>query len=376
MALVAVAGALANKPRSGGEAWVRMSWVEGLRRLGFDVVFVEQAPRATTSPEAIAYFEATTARFGLEDAAGLLDEDGGRLAGLGAPEVRERLAAADALANISGNLTDPGLLALPRVRAYVDLDPAFTQIWHAQGAGDPHLGLHDAHFTVGENIGAPDCPIPTGGLRWRPLPPPVVLDDWPVTPPGRPGVLTTVATWRNPFGGLHHDGVTYPSKHHEWRRIAGLPDRVPQELEIALDIHPGDAADRSALLANGWTLRDPHEVVADADAFRRYVQDSGGELSVANGAYVETNSGWVSDRSVRYLASGRPVIVQDTGFGARHPTGEGLFAFRTPAEAAEAARDVAADPARHARAARALAEEHFAADRVLGRFCEDLGVAP
>jgi hypothetical protein len=223
--------------------------------------------------------------------------------------------------------------------------------------------------TVGENIGRPSCTVPTGGLGWRPLPPPVVLDDWPVTAaPPEPG-FTSVSTWRNPFGGLDHDGVTFTMKHHEWRRIVELPQRAPHPFELALDIHPGDHADADALRAHGWRLRDPAEV-ADADRFRAYVQGSGAEISVANGAYVQTASGWFSDRSVRYLASGRPVLLQDTGFSRCHPVGEGLLAFSSLEEAVRGADAIAGDYERHSRAARQLAEEHFDSDLVLGRFLE------
>src|SRR4051812_41040241 len=376
MAIIVVAGALANKPRNGGEAWVRMSWVEGFRRLGFDVVFVEQLERERTPASAVDYFERTVAEFGLRDAAALLDETGATVTGLAPEETRERVGEALALVNISGNVALPALLAAARRRVYVDVDPGFTQIWTAQGSDAARLAGHDVYFPVGENIGSPGCSIPTLGIDWRPLPPPVVLDRWPVvaTPPCAP--FTTVTTWRSPFGGLEHEGVTFAMKHHEWRRVVGLPARVPQELELALRIDPGDDADREAFLGHGWRLLDAAEVAGDAGRFRRYVQDSAGEFSVANGVYVQTASGWFSDRSVRYLASGKPVLLQETGFADRYPVGEGLLAFRELDEAVDGARAIAADPERHARAARAIAEEHFDSDRVLARFCAELGVAP
>ena len=374
MASIVVGGALANKPRSGGEAWVRMSWVEGFRRLGFDVTFVEQVVREHTTPDAIAWFEETAELFGLGAAAALVDEVGATVAGLSAEETRERVGEAVALVNISGTIALPQLLGAARRRVYVDIDPGFTQIWTAQGSDAARLAGHDVYVTVGENIGSPGCAIPTLGLDWLTLPPPVVLDHWPAGPAEPAAPFTTVATWRNPFGGLEHEGAVFTMKHHEWRKVIDLPRRVERPFELALHIHPGDHADRDALLAHGWALRDPAEVAGDPAAFRRYVQSSAAEFSVANGVYVGTNSGWFSDRSVRYLASGRSVLLQETGFGERYPVGEGLLSFRTLDDAVRGARSIAEDPARHAEAARALAEEHFDSDRVLGRLLEEAGV--
>lgn len=369
MASIAVGGALAGKPASGGEAWVRMSWVEGFRRLGLDVVFVEQVVREHTPPEAVAWFERTVAVFGVD--AALVDEAGETVTGLAADELRDRLRESEAIVNISGNVAHPDLLGAPRRRAYVDIDPGFTQIWTAQGSDAARLDNHDVYFTVGEAIGTPSCPIPTLGIDWRPIPPPVVLDDWPVVPVPDAAPFTTVGTWRNPFGGLHFEGADLPMKHHEWRRFLDLPARVPAAgFEAALHIWPGDQADRDALVEHDWRLRDPVEAAGDAGRFRAYVQASAAEFSVANGAYVALRSGWFSDRTVRYLASGRPALVQDTG--SRYPASEGLLAFSTLDEAARGAEAITADPAAHREAARALAEEHFDSGKVLARVLDAL----
>ena len=161
---------------------------------------------------------------------------------------------------------------------------------------------------------------------------------------------------------------------HEFRKLIELPERSPHSFEIALDIHPGDASDREALERHGWRLVDPSQVAGDADSFRAYIQGSGAEFSVAQGVYVETACGWFSDRSVRYLASGRPVLVQDTGFSRLLPTGEGLVAFGNLEEAVAGAEDIVARDPEHAAAARRIAEEHFDSDRVLARFCAEAGI--
>lgn len=385
MTLAVVAGAIANKAGNAGEAWVRMSWAEGLRQLGFDVLVVEEldparchddegAPSAFDGSRERSWFDTVVAEFGFAGAAALVCGD--EASGVSRPGVLERLEEAALLVNVSGHLRDPELLRRARHRVFVDLDPGYTQLWHAAGDAAAHVAGHHRHFSVGELVGSGACALPTGEITWRPVRQPVVLDRWPcaVAPPVRG--FTTVATWRAPYGAPAAGGHAYAGKHHEFRRLLDLPGQVGAPLELALAIDPADEADRSALVAHGWRVVDPATVAGTVPAFRDYVAGSLGELSCAQGVYVEARTGWLSDRTARYLASGRPAVVQDTGFGSRVPTGEGLLAFCDPAGAAAAAGAVLEDYERHAKAARALAEEHFAAEVVLGRFLEDLGVAP
>lgn len=385
MTTVMVAGALANRPYNGGGAWVRMSWVRGLQRLGFDVVFVEElrsdvcvdaAGRPTDLDHCVnlAFWRGLVQRFDLTGAAAVVVDGGRRTFGMDAGELTQHASEAALLINLSGHLRQQVLLERVGTKVFVDLDPGFTHYWAAQGA-DVGLDGHDLHYTVGLNVARSDCPIPTLGLEWRPLPPFVVLDDWPVSAAADPQRLTTVASWRN-YGPVAVDGHTFSLKVHQFRRFVDLPARIPQTLEIALAIHPGDDPDRHRLVQHGWRLADPVRVASDPDAFRAYVQGSGGEFSVAQGIYVESRSGWVSDRTVRYLASGLPAIVQDTGTDSGYPLGEGLLTFRTLDEAVAAAQTVAADFDHHRKAARTLAETCFDSDRVLGRLLEDVGVAP
>jgi hypothetical protein len=256
----------------------------------------------------------------------------------------------------------------------VDIDPGFTQLWHHQGLADVGIDAHDLHFTIGELIGTPGCPVPTDGIEWCPVKPPVVLSDWPAVSDPELDRFTTVASWRGPFGPIEHAGHTYGLKVHEFRRFMELPLRSDLRFEIALDIHPADDTDRQALIDAGWALVDPRAASGEPDAFRGYVQGSGAEFSVAQGVYVDTRCGWFSDRTTRYLASGRPALVQDTGFSELLPTGDGLVPFRTFEEAVAGAAEIAARYAEHCTAARRLAEEYFASDRVLARFCERAGI--
>jgi hypothetical protein len=358
-ASVVVAGALANKAGNGGEAWVRLSYVLGFRRLGCDVTFVEEIEQA--QPAAVEFFRATTEAFGLTDSSALVDSAGASIVGARAPH-------ADVLVNVSGNLRAEPILSGFRRTAYVDVDPGFTQIWHEDGTLE--IPPHDVYFTIAENIGLSSCAIPSTGIEWRTARPPVVLDRWRVAPTDDRR-FTTVATWRGPYGRVEHAGRIYSVKVDEFRKVIPLPRCSRQRFELALDIHSEEHPDLEALRENSWNLVDPRAVAADPHSFRRYVQGSGAEFSVAQGIYVETSSGWFSDRTTRYLASGKPALVQDTGFSRTIPTGEGLLTFSTLDEAVEGAEAIAADYDRHARAARAVAEEHFDSDRVLSKLLED-----
>ncbi len=384
MTIAVVAGPVANKPWNGGNAWVPYSYVSGLRRLGFDVFLVEQidpgtcvdslggltAFRASTN---LAFFAEAARQLGQPNRAALFCEDDSW--GIEQRSVSEALAEADLLLNISGHL-NAALRELPRRTAYIDLDPGYTQFWHASGIEGSRLEGHDAYFTVGLNVGRDECPIPDCAVEWRHTLPPVICDRSP-DPPRNPSRFTTIASWRGAFGRVEMNGRIYGLKVHEFRQFVDIPRLVPgATFEIALDIDAADVADRASLEDNGWQLAEPRAVAADPFSYRRFIQGSGAEFSVAQGIYVDTRSGWFSDRTARYLASGRPAIVQDTGFGRSLPVGEGLLTFRTPDEAVERVQQVMEDPERHRKAARALAEEQLDSNVVLGKLLEHVGVAP
>jgi hypothetical protein len=352
MTSVVVAGALAAKPGNGGEAWVRLSYILGLQKLGFTTRLVEQIE--SPSPAAVAYFREVADAFGID--ASLIDC-------AGTPFVGDPFDGADLLLNISGNLRAPGLRSRFRRTVFVDLDPGFTQVWHVRGV--ERVPRHDVYLTVGANVGSAFCSIPTGDIEWRATRPPVVLDRW----HGQDVVFdrfTTVASWRCAYGPIEPYGL----KHHAWRRLAQLPRVAGLPFEAVVGIDPSDDADRRTLEEGDWRLLDP-AVVAAPQGFEDYVRASGAEFSVAQGIYVDTKSGWFSDRSVRYLAAGRPVLVEDTGFGRTLPIGEGLLAFRGLDDAAAKAHAIVEDYEHHAHAARALAEEHFDSAKVLATLLED-----
>jgi hypothetical protein len=213
-------------------------------------------------------------------------------------------------------------------------------------------------------------------VSWIPVRQPVVLDLWPAARRVDCDRFTTVASWRGGFGPVAFAGRTFGLKLHEFRRVIDLPRQVEARFELALDIDEADDGDRRSLREAGWEVVDARSVAASPEAFRDYVASSGAEFSTAQGVYVETGSGWFSDRTTRYLASGRPALVQDTGFSRELPVGEGLLCFRTLDEAVAGAASIAGDYDRHARAARDLAEELFDSDVVLADFLERAGVAP
>jgi hypothetical protein len=365
MTTVVLAAAVANRHRLGGSIWVRRSWARALQRLGFDVFLLDEL---LPGGDAAAFTQATE-ELGVPGA--LLKGD--KVHGVNRRELLERLDAAALLVNLSGHLRDADLLRRPRARAFVDLDPGYTQIWHAQGH-DVGLHGHDHYFSVGLNVGTPGCSLPNGGIRWRPIRQPVVLDEWPVST-GDFTAFTTVGSWRGAFGPVEWEGRSYGPKAHQFRRYAALPETAGLPFEAVLAIDDADAPDRRLLVSGGWRLRDPGEV-ATTTAFAHYVSASGAEFSPAQDVYVSTSSGWFSDRTVRYLASGRPAIVQDTGLGRSLPLGDGLLTFRTVRDAEARARDVVARYETHREAARAIARQFFSPEAALAPLLDASGVTP
>jgi hypothetical protein len=387
MTIVLVSSVIANKYLNGGNAWVVLNWVLGFEKLGFRTYFIEQISRehcidaagrlaAFEDSENLAYFRRVAEQFGLSKQFTLIYEDGEQIEGLTRAELFDLTDAAELLINVTGHLKLEPLKSHIRRKAYIDLDPGFTQFWHVQGNAGPRLDGHDFYFTIGENIGSRYCSIPTGGICWLPIRQPVVLEYWPTSIESTLDRFTTVASWRGPFGPIRCGEKVYELKVHQFRKFIEMPERARQTFEIALDIHPADVKDLNLLCQHGWKIVDPKDVAHDPESFRCYVQGAGAEFSVAQGIYVETNSGWFSDRTVCYLASGKPALVQDTGFSRNYPVSEGLLAFRTLDEAVANAGRIARDYDVHCRAARAIAEEYFDSDKVLGRLIEEVGVAP
>ena len=361
---IIVSGAIA-KYRLGGMTWHHLQYVLGLALLGHDVYYLEdtgESGRAGT-----AYLARVMDRFGLGDRWAYRNKHGD-WAGLSEQRRRAAISSADLLVNLSGELARPeAYREVPRL-AFVDTDPIFNQM---KLGWDPvfrtMVDLHDVHFSFGERLA--DTSLNTAH-DWIPTRQPVALAEWSAPSPPREA-FTTIMSWRTRGTTRIHAGDEYGEKDVELLRFLDLPEQVaPAKLELALNLSKGPRAPVGQLTSKGWRLVDPSDVCNDLDSYRAYIQSSMGEWGVAKNGYVRGSPGWFSERTACYLAAGRPAVVQDTGFPSILPVGEGLFAFRTVEEAADAILDVVAHYGRHSRAARAIATEYFDSDKVLTNLVE------
>jgi hypothetical protein len=388
--IILLSGMIAGDPYQGGATWAVLQYWLGLRRLGHDVYFVEPIsesalrgresrghPPQTERSGACSlqnsanaeYFRQVTAQFGLEGYGALLVRK--QSVGLEYEELRTVARRADLLINVSGMLTDASLIEhIPR-RVYLDLDPAFNQLWQAVQGIDMRFAGHTHFVTIGLAIGTPGGAVPTCGREWFTTLQPVVLEHWPVATAIVYDGLTTVGNWRG-YGSIEHGGVLYGQKAHSLRRFIELPTLTRERFMPALAIHANEERDLAALDQHGWTLLDPATVAGTPDDYRQFIQGSKAEFGIAKSGYVASRCGWFSDRSICYLASGKPVIAQETDYSRYVPVGEGLFAFDSVDEVLAAIDAINGDYRRHARAARGIAEAYFESDRVLTRLLEQV----
>jgi hypothetical protein len=369
---------VANNPSIGGHFWVYLQYVHGLRRLGCDVYWLERLcqdePWHDASAAATATFFRRMERYGLGGKAILYETTGAdgdgplRFIGASTAATEALFRRADLLLNFHYAI-DPGLLARFRRTALVDIDPGLLQHWISRG--QLRVPAHDLYLTIGETVGTPGARIPDCGLSWTHIRPPVCLDLWPYSYDPACRRFTTVSSWlggeyvTERTGGVKR--VLYENdKRVSFLRFAELPARATCELELALQLEGTlDAADCALLERNGWRVRHALEVARTPDMYRAYIQSSRGEFSCVKPSCIEFRNAWVSDRTLCYLASGKPAVVQDTGPSAYLPAGEGVFRFSTVEEAADALAAIDDDYARHSRAAREIAETFFDARAVL-----------
>jgi len=379
-----VTGGLGSMPFA-GVAWQVLHYLEGFRRLGHRVFYLEDTGAWPFDPElqsvsedvqpALRYVNRMLERVQLGGAWAYHDAAGGALHGASEERLKAELARADALINISGvTVLGEEHMRIP-VRIYVESDPVLAQIEIAQENERTVelLSAHTHHFTFGENFGSPDCTVPLGRFTYHPTRQPVVIDWWTAEGGAEPRAsLTTVASWKQTSKDIEWQGelLTW-SKDVQFEPFVDLPSRVASPLELALAIDDDETVAR--LTAHGWNVVPALPLSRDLEVYRDYIRTSAGEFSVAKAQYARPRSGWFSDRTATYLAAGRPAIVQDCG--SPLPQGEGLFMFTTIDEAVAAIEAVEADPARHRRAARELAEAELAAETVLARLLADASLS-
>ncbi len=370
----------------GGQTWLYLNWLRAFSTIGHDVWYVEDDTVWPYHPElnrvsddcryATRHIASCLERVGLKDQwAYRLADRKGACWGLDEPKLNQLYRDCDVLLNIVGatDLRDEHRKA--RRRVYVETDPATAELHLAMG--DEHTRLafadHDTIVTYGENYGAEDCGVPTCGIDFKKTRQPIDLELWPMHFDPNAPYFTTIGNFKQSGSDVVYNGETYHwSKHHEWEKFIHLPRRTRQQFELAM--WP-DEKDRERLQAQGWTLTPPLQMSLDIfGAYPAFFRKSRGEFTVAKDQNVRLRSGWFSERDACYLATGKPVIAQDTAFGRSIPTGEGLFAFRTMDEALAAIDAINSDYRRHCNKARELAQEYLSAPKIGAKLLQDIGL--
>ncbi|HVC53146.1 MAG TPA: hypothetical protein VND87_14090 [Stellaceae bacterium] len=368
-----------------GIAWQAVHYLAGLERLGYEAWYVEDHGTNPYDPRLnsvvmdcaynVAFLRTAMEQHGLGGRWAYWDAINDQYHGLSRERVRALYSEADGLINLCGatRLREEHLRC--PVRIMIDTDPVYEQIKFAKAdpGAQSYVGAHTHLFTYGENLGTPDCTIPLCGVPWRPTRPPVVPELWP-EPAGDPPCFSTIATWENKGKNIDFEGSTYLwSKHVNFLKFLDLPRHRPNTC-FRMAMAPPDAAVRGEVEGQGWRLADPGPISADMGRYRDFIAGSRGEFTVAKDIYVRPNSGWFSDRAVCYLAAGRPVVTMRTGFSRHVPVGCGLFDYATHDEALAAIDAIAADYPRHSHGARAIAQDYFAADRVVAELLNQCGL--
>lgn len=368
-----------------GVTYQFLHYLMALRRLGYDPYYIEDSGRWIYDPRINDLSPDATGN--LETVVPVLEQHGfgdrwafrgnypeGKCYGMSEPRILELYREADAFLNVTGaQEIREEHMACPR-RVYVESDPFASQVKVAQGDAGmiEALSAHDALFTFGENVGSPDCQVPLERFRWRPTRQPVVLDLWEPMAPVPGAAYNTITTWHNKGKDIEWQGDTwYWTKDREFEKFLDLPGKRPVSFELAATV---DEDVRRLLKGHGWNQVSSIEISRDPREYARYVRSSRGEFTVARDQYVRPNTGWFSDRSACYLAAGRPVITQETGFSRFLPTGRGLFGFRTMDDVLAAVDAIEGDYEGNCRAAREIAAEYFEATKVVGSLMERAGL--
>ena len=366
---------VANFPEGGGHFWVYMQYAQGLRQLGCEVYWMENFRSSGELEQdalALAAFQAKMDRFGFAGklilylTSGKSPQEGpSEYIGMTQAEAEAIFERADLLLNFHYAIA-PALLARFRRTAMVDIDPGLLQFWISRR--QLSVARHDYYFTTGETVGTPTARFPDCGLDWIHVPPAVCLERWPYTFDARAKAFTTVSSWDGGDWIVDGKEVYENTKRMSFLQFADLPRQTEQTIELALFLRTEqDAADRRLMESHGWRIRASRELTKTPELYQSYIQASRGEFSCAKPSCLKFQNAWVSDRTLCYLASGKPVVVQHTGPSSFLPDHKGMFRFSTMKEAADALAAVNADYEGNCRAARQIAELYFDAKKVLGK---------
>ncbi len=385
---IIVMGFMGSMPIA-GVIWQHLHYIVGLQRLGHEVYYIEDSARIPYNPQtfdtsndfgyAAKVLGQLAREFGFEQRWGFCARylPAHPTAGIRLTRIQQLYREADAILNVCGTQEfNDDLLQSERI-LYVESDPGVEQIKVDKRVRSTidYLGKHHALFTFGENIGTDRFPVPLHKLKWISTRQPVVTDLWKTSRrPASVAVFTSIANWSTSgLKDIEWRSEKYLwSKSREFLRFAAAPKKSGEPFELATDIK--DDKTREKFLRNGWRFRRPHEMSVDYWSYRDYIRRSKGEFTVAKNQYVQLRTGWFSDRSACYLAAGRPVVTQQTGFTDHYGNDGGLFAFRSLGEIAEAVREINADYRKQSRAARTVAREVFEAEKVLRELLERAGV--
>ncbi|MEC4811768.1 MAG: hypothetical protein SAK29_00540 [Scytonema sp. PMC 1069.18] len=360
----------------GGMAWSDLHYLLGLASLGHDVYFVEDSDdypscydpvrgvMDTDPTYGLQFATRIFAKVGLGDRWAYYDAHTSSWHGKSSNDILNICAHADVLLNFSGvNPLRPWLMEIP-ARVFIDKDPVFTQIRHLNDPAALNLAKqHTAFFSFGENINCDDSSIPNDGLPWQATRHPIFLDAWAATPGVESGKFTTVMLWDS-YPAREYNGQYYGMKSDSFQPYLDLPQKTESIFELAVG---SPTAPRSLLASQGWVVQNPHETTLDPWTYQHYIQQSKAEFTVAKHGYVISRSGWFSERSAAYLASGRPVLVQETGFSDWLHTRYGVIPFNTLEEALTGIEEINSRYKFHCQAAREIAEEYFDARKVLNQ---------
>jgi hypothetical protein len=376
---IIVTGLIAQYPL-GGMTWHYLQYLLGFKRLGHDVYYLEDTGQWPYNPHEggvskghefnVRYLSELMVRFGLADKWAYCFPWGPQWFGLSETKREEIKKSADLLINVSGTLQNPWEYQNVDHRIYIDSDPVFTQLKLARGQMDfrKMVDAHHTQFSFGETL---STAVPKTGHDWLPTRQPIVLSEW-FTETIPRETFTTVMNWTS-YKPIEYGGKTYGQKDIELKRFMELPSEVePISLELAINEGKTLRTPRSLLEYKGWKVVNPEKVCPDLDSYRNYIQTSKAEWGVAKNAYVLGHPGWFSERSACYLASGRPVVVQDTGFKRVIPSDKGVLPFNNLREAVDAIVEVESNYDSHSQAARTIAEEYFDSDKVLTHLIDRL----